>query len=184
MKEGFGLQMFVASCREGQEVMLRWVLFALFLGICANAAEQKKKKAAGKQQSFARGWGESITWVKTYEEGLSEMVKKHKPLMVIHHQEDCPHCQALKKAFVASKPIQKMAKEDFIMLNLLEETTDKNQAPDGYYVPRILFVDPSKTVRTDIMGKYSNYHYTYEPEDIKELAENMKKAKKLMKDEL
>lgn len=30
---------------KGQEVMLRWVLFALLLGICASAGEQEKKKA-------------------------------------------------------------------------------------------------------------------------------------------
>ncbi|KAG7235133.1 hypothetical protein INR49_025238 [Caranx melampygus] len=144
--------------------MLRWVLLALFFGICASAKEQNKKKE--KPQTLSRGWGNSISWVHSYEEGLSKMVKGQKPLMVIHHREDCPYSQALKKAFVAEKSIQKMAKEDFIMLNLVEETTDEHQAPDGYYVPRIIFVDPSKVVRVDITGKYSNYHYTYMPVDM------------------
>ncbi|KAF1382321.1 hypothetical protein PFLUV_G00142540 [Perca fluviatilis] len=162
--------------------MLRWVLFALFLGICASAGEQKKRKV--QPQSFSRGWGNSISWVQSYEEGLSQMRKSQKPLMVIHHKVDCPHSKALKKAFVAAKSIQKMAKEDFIMLNLLEETTDKNMAPDGYYYPRILFVDPSMTARTDIVGKYSNRKYSYEPGDMAFLAENMKKVKALMHTEL
>ncbi|KAK5921253.1 hypothetical protein CgunFtcFv8_024972 [Champsocephalus gunnari] len=74
---------------------------------------------------------------------------------------------ALKKAFAADKTIQKMAKEDFIMLNLLVETENKNLAPDGHYVPRILFIDPSLTVRTDIVGRYSNLAYAYEPGDMK-----------------
>uniref|UniRef100_A0A8D3CVT8 Anterior gradient 1 n=1 Tax=Scophthalmus maximus TaxID=52904 RepID=A0A8D3CVT8_SCOMX len=87
-----------------------------------------------------QGWGDDISWVKTYEEGLSEMVTSNKPLMVIHHLDECPFSQALKKAFVAKKPIQKMAKEDFIMVNLVEETEDPNMAPDGHYVPRILFI--------------------------------------------
>lgn len=112
------------------------------------------------------------------------MVESKKPLMVIHHRDNCPHSQVLKKAFTADKSIQKMAKEDFIMLNLVEETTDKNLAVDGYYIPRILFVDPSKTVRTDIAGKYSNYRYTYKPGDMAHLAENMKKAKMLLHTEL
>ncbi|XP_023278823.1 anterior gradient protein 2-A-like isoform X1 [Seriola lalandi dorsalis] len=167
---------------KGQEVMLRWVLLALFFGICASAGDQKKKKE--KLQSLSRGWGDNISWVKSYEEGLSKMVNSQKPLMVIHHRDDCPYSQALKKAFVAEKSIQKMAKEDFIMLNLVEDSNDKHQAPDGYYVPRILFVDPTMTVRADIAGKYSNHLYTYTPDDMEHLAKNMKKAKVLLHTEL
>ncbi|XP_067372275.1 anterior gradient 1 isoform X2 [Channa argus] len=145
-------------------MMLRWALLALFLGVCLSAQEPKKRKV--KPQSLSRGWGDSIEWVKTYKDGLAKMSKSQKPLMTIHHRANCSYCQALKKAFLAEKSIQKMAKEDFIMVNLVEETTDKNMAPDGYYVPRILFVDPSKTVRTDIVGRFSNRRYTYKPEDM------------------
>ncbi|XP_028249740.1 anterior gradient 1 isoform X2 [Parambassis ranga] len=162
--------------------MLRWLLFALFVGICASAGEQKRKKV--KSDTLSRGWGSYVKWVQSYEEGLALMAKSQKPLMVIHHQDNCPHSQALKQAFVADKSIQKMAKEDFIMLNMVEETSDKNLAPDGYYVPRILFVDPSMTVRADIVGKYGNRLYTYEPSDMQRLADNMRKAKVLMHSEL
>ncbi|XP_070771182.1 anterior gradient protein 3-like [Enoplosus armatus] len=172
----------LSSSLKGQEVMFRWVLFALLFGICASDGEKKRKTA--KSKSLSRGWGNSISWAESYEEGLSKMVKSQKPLMVIHHQDDCPFSQALKKAFAAEKSIQKMAKEDFIMLNLLEETMDKNLATDGYYTPRIVFVDPSKTVRTDITGRYHNHLYAYEPGDMAHLAENMKKAKTLMHTEL
>ncbi|XP_030613873.1 anterior gradient 1 isoform X2 [Archocentrus centrarchus] len=163
--------------------MLRWVLFALLIGICASAGEQKPKKKV-KTQPLSRGWGGGISWAKTYKDALSQMTKSRKPLMVIHHKDNCPYSQALKKAFVADKTIQKMAKEDFIMLNLVEESGDKNLAPDGYYVPRILFIDPSKTVRADITGKYSNRHYTYKPSDMKDLVKNMEKAKVLLHSEL
>ncbi|KAF7655583.1 hypothetical protein LDENG_00053770 [Lucifuga dentata] len=155
-----------------------WALFALFFVICANAAEEEEKKA--KSPSFARGWGDNITWVKTYEEALSKTAETKKPLMVILHREDCPYSKVLKKAFAAEKSIQKMAREDFIMVNLVEETRDKNLAPDGYYVPRILFIDPSLTVHAEITGKYTNRRYTYEPGDMTYLAENMKTAKALV----
>ncbi|KAK2526183.1 anterior gradient protein 3 [Columba guinea] len=89
-----------------------------------------------------------------------------KPLMVIHHLEECPYSQALRKAFASSPEIQQMAQEDFIMLNLVHSSSDDNMAPDGHYVPRILFVDPSMTVRADLTGKYWNRMYTYEPQDI------------------
>ncbi|XP_074550255.1 anterior gradient 1 [Halichoeres trimaculatus] len=166
------------SSLGGQKVMLRWVLLALFFGICASAGEQKKK--AAQPQDLSRGWGKGISWVKTYEEALVKTAKSGKPLMVIHHREHCPYSQELKKAFVAKKSILKMAKEDFIMLNLVEEPADRNMAPDGYYVPRILFVDPSKTVRNDIQGIHSDHLFTYMTEDIDILEENMKKAKVLL----
>lgn len=91
---------------------------------------------------------------------------------------------ALKKVFAQNKEIQEMAQNNFIMLNLMHETTDKNLSPDGQYVPRIMFVDPSLTVRADIMGRYSNRLYTYEPQDLPILIENMKKALKLIQSEL
>ncbi|XP_069009745.1 anterior gradient 1 [Embiotoca jacksoni] len=161
--------------------MLRWLLLALFIGVCVGAGEQKKKKE--KPQPTSRGWGRNISWVQSYEEGLSKMVESQKPLMVIHHLDNCSYSQALKKAFVAVKSIQKLAKQDFIMLNVVEDTGDYNLAPDGFYVPRIVFVDPSMTVRTDITGKYSSRLYTYEPADMRLLATNMKKAKVLIHSE-
>ncbi|POI23523.1 hypothetical protein CIB84_012729 [Bambusicola thoracicus] len=47
---------------------------------------------------------------------------------------------ALKKAFAENEEIQEMAQDNFIMLNLMHETTDKNLSPDGQYVPRIMFI--------------------------------------------
>ncbi|KAK7813001.1 hypothetical protein U0070_021760 [Myodes glareolus] len=111
-------------------------------------------------------WGDDITWVQTYEEGLFHAHKSNKPLMVILHLEDCQYCQALKKEFAKNEEIQEMAQDGFIMLNLMHETTDKNLSPDGQYVPRIMFVDPSLAVRADITGRYANRLYTYEPQDL------------------
>ncbi|XP_070365654.1 anterior gradient protein 3 isoform X2 [Equus asinus] len=118
------------------------------------------------------------------KETSSDAFKSNKPLMVIHHLEDCQYSQALKKVFAQDKEIQEMAQNNFIMLNLMHETTDKNLSPDGQYVPRIMFVDPSLTVRADLTGRYSNRLYTYEPQDLPVLIANMKKALKLIQSEL
>uniref|UniRef100_A0A8C9SKZ4 Anterior gradient 2 n=1 Tax=Scleropages formosus TaxID=113540 RepID=A0A8C9SKZ4_SCLFO len=137
------------------------------------------------------GWGDELIWAQTYEEALYRAKSSTKFLMVIFHLENCPHSSALKKAFAENKKIQKMADEDFILLNLVFETTDKHLSPDGQYVPRILFLaspslrlaDPSLTVRADITGRYADRLYAYEPSDVG-LRDNMKKAKKLLKTEL
>ncbi|XP_073438261.1 anterior gradient protein 3-like isoform X2 [Dendrobates tinctorius] len=169
---GFGDAMYLSSLAAMSLVLITF---------SSNVATEKEIRPP---QTLSRGWGDEITWVQTYEEGLYNTKKSNKPLMVIHHLQDCQYCQALKKAFSESEEVQTLAKENFIMLNLMHETTDKNLAPDGQYVPRILFIDPSLTVRADITGRYSNRRYTYEPQDVPLLIENMKKALHLIKPEL
>ncbi|XP_056390031.1 anterior gradient protein 2-like isoform X2 [Hyla sarda] len=145
---------------------------------------EPKEAPVTQPKTLARGWGESILWAQTYEEALAKSRDTRKPLMVIHHLEDCPFSQELKKAFAADAMAQKLAREDFVMLNVVHPVADDNQSPDGFYVPRVIFVDPSMTVRTDLAGRYSNRLYAYEAGDIPELITNMKKAKILLKTEL
>uniref|UniRef100_A0A672HN54 Anterior gradient protein 2 homolog n=1 Tax=Salarias fasciatus TaxID=181472 RepID=A0A672HN54_SALFA len=128
------------------------------------------------------GWGDQLIWVQTYEEALYRSRSRNKPLMVLFHREDC--AQSLKQAFAKNKEIQMILDKDFVVLNLMYEITDDNLSPDGQYVPRIIFVDPSTTVRGDIIGPYSDRMYTYEPTDIDELLKNMKKAKNLLEFEI
>uniref|UniRef100_A0A8B9S257 Uncharacterized protein n=1 Tax=Apteryx owenii TaxID=8824 RepID=A0A8B9S257_APTOW len=125
---------------------------------------------------LSTGWGDDIEWVQTYEEGLARSRQSKKPLMVIHHLEECPYSQGEQ-----SKSFQMIW---VIKLSLSHSSSDDNMAPDGHYVPRILFVDPSMTVRADITGKYGNRMYTYEPQDISTLIENMRQAKSLLHTEL
>uniref|UniRef100_A0A672HLP9 Anterior gradient 2 n=1 Tax=Salarias fasciatus TaxID=181472 RepID=A0A672HLP9_SALFA len=130
-------------------------------------------------QSLSRGWGDQLNWARTYEEALSMSRSRNKPLMVLFHLEDCSH--SLKKVFARNDEIQRILDEDFVVLNLMQETADENLSPDGKYVPRIIFVDTSMRVRDDIVGPYSNRLYAYEPKDMKHLLDNMNKAKKLLK---
>ncbi|MBN3270488.1 AGR2 protein, partial [Polyodon spathula] len=128
-----------------------------------NGSAKKEKKSP---QTLSRESGVVSVYSIPQQTVLVSYRYNNKPVMVIHHLEDCPHSQALKQVFSSSKKIQKMADEDFIVLNLVYETTDKHLSPDGQYVPRIIFVDPSLTVRADITGRYANRLYTYEPADI------------------
>ncbi|KAM4698505.1 anterior gradient protein 2-like [Rhinophrynus dorsalis] len=150
----------------------------------ASATPKTEPEPAFVPKTLARGWGDSIDWAQTYEEALARSRESKKPLMVIHHLEDCPYSQALKAAFSADAMAQKLAQEDFVMLNVVHPVADENQSPDGHYVPRVIFVDPSMTVRTDLAGRYGNRMYAYEAEDIPELLTNMKKAKILLHTEL
>ncbi|KAF3819168.1 hypothetical protein GH733_013318 [Mirounga leonina] len=159
--------------------------YTLAKDITAKSGAKKDTKDSGPKlpQTLSRGWGDQLIWTQTYEEALYKCKTSNKPLMIIHHLDECPHSQALKKVFAENKEIQKLA-EQFVLLNLVYETTDKHLSPDGQYVPRIMFVDPSLTVRADITGRYSNRLYAYEPSDVALLLDNMKKALKLLKTEL
>ncbi|KFW10668.1 Anterior gradient protein 2, partial [Eurypyga helias] len=165
---------------EKSYVPLFLLLLAVSCALAKDGGKKETKETTAKPklpQTLSRGWGDQLIWTqRTFSSSNS-------PLMIIHHLDDCPHSQALKKVFAEHKDIQKLA-EKFILLNLVYETTDKNLSPDGQYVPRILFVDPSLTVRADITGRYSNRLYAYEPSDISLLYSNMQKALKLLKTEL
>ncbi|XP_072303185.1 anterior gradient protein 2 homolog [Eucyclogobius newberryi] len=166
--------------------MMKAAFSLLLLLLPLSTALGKYIPKTGKRipQTLSRGWGDQLIWGQTYEEALYWARSRNKPLMVIFHLEDCPHSKALKKVFADNSEIQKSLDEDFVVLNLVYETTDKHLSPDGQYVPRVIFVDPSMTVRADIIGRYSNRMYAYEPSDIDILLENMTKAKKLLKSEL
>ena len=69
-------------------------------------------------QTLSRGWGDQLIWTQTYEEALYRSKTSNRPLMVIHHLDECPHSQALKKVFAEHKEIQKLA-EQFVLLNLV-----------------------------------------------------------------
>uniref|UniRef100_A0A3Q3K5T9 Anterior gradient 1 n=1 Tax=Monopterus albus TaxID=43700 RepID=A0A3Q3K5T9_MONAL len=146
--------------------MIKAMFSVLLVLVAVSSTFGKYIPKSGKRipQTLSRGWGDQLIWAQTYEEGL--YWSRNKPLMVLFHLEDCPHSQALKKVFAEDDEIQKILDEDFIVLNLVYETVDKNLSPDGKYVPRFLFVDPTMTVRADITSRYSNRMYTYEPGDL------------------
>uniref|UniRef100_A0A3B1JWX0 Anterior gradient 2 n=2 Tax=Astyanax mexicanus TaxID=7994 RepID=A0A3B1JWX0_ASTMX len=180
---------FVLYSFQSQKKMFKGLLSVFLALVAVTSIMAKSEKTAVKQekrvpQTLSRGWGDQLIWAQTYEEALFWARSRNKPLMVIFHLDDCPHSQALKKAFAKDKEIQRLADEHFILLNLVYETTDKHLFPDGQYVPRILFVDPSMTVRADISGPYSNRKYAYEPSDMKLLRNNMERAKTFLKTEL
>ncbi|KAM9823647.1 anterior gradient protein 2 homolog [Neosynchiropus ocellatus] len=159
-------------------------LLLVLMAVCATTGKYVPKTGRRVPQTLSRGWGDQLIWAQTYEEALYWSRSRNKPLMVLFHLEDCPHSQALKKVFAEDNELQKVLDEDFVVINLMYETTDKHLSPDGQYVPRIIFVDPAMTVRADIVGRYANRMYAYEPTDVKLLISNMQKAKKLLKSEL
>ncbi|XP_075217204.1 thioredoxin domain-containing protein 12-like isoform X2 [Lycorma delicatula] len=99
-----------------------------------------KVKAASNNSGLDRGFGREISW-RFFEMGLAEAKSQNLPIMMIFHKSWCSACKALKPQVAASTEIRDLSKQ-FIMINVAddEEPHDAKYAPDGAYIPRILFL--------------------------------------------
>uniref|UniRef100_A0A2K6FU65 Anterior gradient 2, protein disulphide isomerase family member n=1 Tax=Propithecus coquereli TaxID=379532 RepID=A0A2K6FU65_PROCO len=105
--------------------------FLLLVALSYSLAKDTTVKPGSKKdsqprlpQTLSRGWGDQLIWTQTYEEALYKSKTSNKPLMIIHHLDECPHSQALKKVFAENKDIQKLA-DQFVLLNLVLDNMKK-----------------------------------------------------------
>lgn len=142
------------------------------------APKQSAKKADPVPQTAtapANGFGDDIAW-RGLDEGLAEASKLARPLMLVVHASWCGQCKALKPKF-SEQEIEELSQQ-FVMVNVDQDQAPKalEFAPDGTYVPRVLFIDP-QTGKPDtslVNEDRGRTIYYYSPVD--DLAGTMKKA--------
>jgi protein-disulfide reductase (glutathione) len=123
----------------------------------------------------SHGFGEAIAW-RHLDEGLRQAKSEGRPLMLVVHASWCSQCKALKPVF--SEERLRALSEQFVMVNVDQDQTPAafGYAPDGSYIPRVLFIDPSTGTADESLQnpRRERYHYYYGPQD--DLPAMMEKA--------
>lgn len=97
--------------------------------------------------------------------------------MLIIHKTWCGACKSLKGQFAKDNHVAKLS-SDFVMVNLEddEEPSEPEYRPDGGYVPRIFFMNPSGQVDPTVYNSDGNDSYKYFYYDTSHILGAMKRA--------
>lgn len=113
----------------------------------------------------AHGYGDAIAW-RGLTEGFKEAAESGRPIMLVVHASWCSRCKALQPSFFDAALEQ--LSERFVMINVDQDREPEVLAygPDGQYIPRVVFLDPSGKLDPELKNpKRSRYHYFYMPQD-------------------
>jgi protein-disulfide reductase (glutathione) len=123
----------------------------------------------------AHGFNDAIAW-QELDGGLALAREQGLPVMLVVHASWCPKCTALKPVF-ATAPVAALS-ESFVMVNVDQDLAPRvatDFAPDGDYVPRVVFLRPDGTTDAELRNPVRDrFAYFYMPHD--DLAGAMERA--------
>ena len=134
----------------------------------------------------ARGWGRIFEWAPCGGAHPAEQaaLAAGKPVMVLLHRPSCPACHKLKDTFLTNNELQRLSKNfAFINCNSTEEPPGKSYAPDGDYVPRILFFGADGSPRPEIFNRLGKAAFKYYYVDAPSVVESMLEAAVMLRGE-
>lgn len=145
---------------------------ALVVAGCSNAEPTPPPHRAA--TADAHGFGDKIPW-EPFEGALAHAKKDGMPVMLVVHASWCKRCKELKPAFSDSE-IEALSQR-FVMVNADQDLEPKalDYAPDGDYIPRVVFLSPEGIEDLTLTNEARQRHrFFYTPGD--DLAGVMRKA--------
>ena len=125
----------------------------------------------------AENWNDAnIHWL-SYDEGLAQAKKQHKPICLIFYTSWCPHCANYSKLFSDPKITEKS--KSFVMIRI---DADKNQElsqkykPDGAYIPRTYFLSADGQLDESLSEQRPQFKYFYSENDPVSILAGMDRA--------
>lgn len=130
------------------------------------------------------GWGDNVNWAPSLANALEQAAATQKPIVAIISKSYCGACKALKPLIAASSAFAQVANSDFIAVSLTDDDEPKGAeyAPDGGYIPRVLFLSPEGKVEKSLINagrKGAQYQFFYT--DAESLVQTMNEATSFFK---
>ncbi len=130
---------------------------------------------------LAQKWGNAYRWLacdpRDPARAAVAATAFARPAMVIVHREGCSACWHLQSDFKTHNEAQRLSR-NFAMVhcNATQEPAPKAYAPDGEYVPRVLFSDAGGVLQPGLVNEAGHGEFKYYYHDAASLAERMRTA--------
>uniref|UniRef100_A0A061R0C4 Protein-disulfide reductase (Glutathione) n=1 Tax=Tetraselmis sp. GSL018 TaxID=582737 RepID=A0A061R0C4_9CHLO len=116
----------------------------------------------GGHEDKSNGFNTEIDWHSWEDMKRFDFSTNTKPVLYLFNKPWCGACKRLKQEFNGPKAAKIVElSQQFVMVNVVEDIADKKYAPDGGYIPRILFANPRGVIRPSIKNKSGNPKFNY-----------------------
>lgn len=117
-----------------------------------------------------------IQWF-DYRAGLEHAEQTGKPVFVLVHATWCPVCQEYRKVFFDPSIVELSNSFVFVLIDQdREKDAAKQNAPDGSYIPRSMFLSAGGVLQKDINSGWDEYLFFLDPSDPDHLRRNLRDA--------
>ena len=145
----------------------------------ANRSTRETATASNAALAPHNGYGPDIQW-RSLDDARAESAASGKPMMVLVHASWCGRCKELRPVFEDPKIVA--ASQELVMVNMDQDEVPEaltTMAPDGKYVPRILFFSPDGARMPQIVNPRSEkFPLYYSSNSRRELLTAMVLARK------
>lgn len=158
-----------------QSLGWRWLASVGLLGTLAcNTPPARTPPPARTATADAHGFGDAIPW-EPYAAAFEHAKRDGMPVMLVVHASWCGRCKELQPSFFDDE-IEALSQQ-FVMINVDQdvEPSSTQHAPDGTYIPRVVFFDSNGQLDASLSNPRRRTHrYFYTPAD--DLSAVMRKA--------